>query len=159
MPSLKLCLFVVVGAVASLRAAPPAATGWDRVLIAPMKTSIYVGTITLTTEPFVRSDSTLSSTYQAKVWPWFFWGETGHITITLTDANLANMARSEAAEFTGEALNQKNKPRKVTGRALPTDAVSGTIKLRIFADGYELIFNGTYRFDDVKLPDRPADGL
>ena len=28
----------------------------------------------------------MSSTYEAKVRPWFFWGETGKITITLTAA-------------------------------------------------------------------------
>ena len=144
-------------ALASLRAAEPAAilTGWDRVTVAPMKTSIYVGSVTLTTETFVRSGSTLATNYVAKVWPWFFWGETGHITITLTDANLASMAKSETTEFTGEAFNHKNKPRKVTGRTQPKDAVSGKFKIRILADGYELIFNGAYQFGDGKMADRP----
>jgi len=154
---MKLCrliLLPLLGLLGSLHAAAPAAvlTGWDRVSIAPMKTSIYVGSVTLTTEPFVRAGSTLSSTYHAKVWPWFFWGETGRITITLTDANLASMARSETTEFTGEATSHKNKPRQVTGRAQPADAVSGKIKVRILADGYELIFNGGYRFESTPPP-------
>jgi hypothetical protein len=113
--------------------------------------------VTLTTEPFVRTGSTLATTYEAKVWPWFFWGETGRITITLTDANLASMARSERTEFTGAATNHKNKPRTVTGRADPADAVSGKFKIRIMADGHELIFNGTYRFSEAK-PVLRADG-
>lgn len=138
----------MLGAVVSRAAdpAPVAATGWDSVTVAPMKTSIYVGSVTLTTEAFVRTGSTLASTYEAKVRPWFFWGETGKITITLTDANLASMARSEASEFTGEAANHKNKPRTVTGRIQPADATSGKIKVRIMADGVELVFNGTYKF-------------
>ena len=148
MPRSLLCLFLMVGA-ASVVAAQSAAilTGWDRVQIAPMKTSIYVGSVSLTTAVFVRDGSTLASSYAAKVWPWFFWGETGRITISLTDANLASLARGERAEFTGSAANHKNKPRTVTGYAQPADAVSGKIKVRIGVDDTELIFNGTYRFE------------
>jgi hypothetical protein len=143
-----LCLTLMLGAVACLPArAASIATGWDRIAIAPMKTSIYVGSVSLTTEVLVRSGSTLSSTYEAKVRPWFFWGETGKIAITLSDAALANLSRGERAEFTGEASNHKNKPRTVTGYAQPADATSGKIKVRIMADGIELIFNGTYQFE------------
>ncbi len=149
MSRLKLCLFLLLAAVVSLPAQPAVLTGWDSVTVPPMKTSIYVGSVTLTTEPFARTGSTLASTYAAKVWPWFFWGETGKITLTLTDANLASMARSETSEFTGEAANHKHKPRTVTGRIQPADATSGKIKVRIIADGIELIFNGTYRFNNA----------
>lgn len=149
MPSLRLCLFLLLGAATGLRAAPPpaATTGWDRVLIPPMKTSSFFGSVTLITEPLVRQGSTLVTGYEARVWPWFFWSETGRITITLTDANLASMARSETTEFTGEASNHKKKPRQVTGRAVPTDAFSGKFKIRIMADGHEVIFNGGYRLE------------
>lgn len=140
----------MLGAVGALPAQPAAIlTGWDRVSIAPMKTSIYVGSVSLTTAVFVRDGSTLASTYDAKVWPWFFWGENGKITITLTDASLARLARGERAEFTGDATNHKNKPRSVTGYAQPADASSGKIKVRIGVDDTELIFNGTYRFDNA----------
>lgn len=153
--AMRLCLLISVllsGALAPLRADVPAAavTGWDRVDIAPMKTSFLIGSVTLTTEPFVRSGSTLAANYEAKVWPWFFWSERGRITIALTDANLASMAKSETAEFTGNATNHKNKPRHVTGRTQPVDASSGKFKIRIKADGYELVFNGDYHFGDVK---------
>ncbi|MES1195047.1 MAG: hypothetical protein ABUL65_04070, partial [Opitutus sp.] len=60
------------------------------------------------------------------------------------------------AEFTGEAFNHKNKPRSVTGRVQPATATSGKIKVRIMADGIELIFNSTYEFVEKKLADRPA---
>jgi hypothetical protein len=147
MSQLKLCLSLMVIAAVSLRAeTAPILTGWDRVSVTPMKTSIYVGTVTLVSGVFVREGSTLATAYDAKVFPWFFWGEHGTITITLTDAGLANLAKGEKAEFTGDATSHKNKPRKVTGYALPADATSGKIKVRILADGYELIFNGTYRF-------------
>ena len=152
MPRLLLCLFLLLllGAAASSSAdAPPVATAWERVTIAPMKTSIYVGSVTLTTTVFQRSGATLTSTYDAEIFPWFFWGETGSITITLTDADIGRMAQGQTAEFTGTAVNHKKKPRTVTGRAQPVDAVSGKIKVRIGVDGTELIFNGTYRFTDA----------
>ena len=124
----------------------PLTASWDRVALAPTKTSIYFGSVTLTTADFARAGSTLTSTYAAKVFPWIFWSESGRITINFSDADLARMSRGETAEFTGEAVNQKNKRRQVTGRAQPADASSGKIKVRIAADGIELIFNSTYRY-------------
>jgi hypothetical protein len=147
---MRLWLFVTLatlGGLVPLRAEnAPALTNWERINVPPMKTSIYLGSVTLTTGVFVRHGSTLTTTYAADVFPWFFWGETGSIVITLTDTDLANLARGETAQFTGEGVNNKKKPRKVTGRAQPADATSGKFKIRILADGYELIFNGTYKF-------------
>ncbi len=122
---------------------PPA----TRAIVGPMKTSIYVGSVTLTTSEFVRSGDHLNATYEAKVWPWFFWSETGKISIALNDADNASVRRGETKDFTGEAFNQKNKPRKVTGRAQPADGSSGKIKVRISVDDVELIFNGTYKLE------------
>ena len=152
MRRLILCLFLMVGVVVSgLRADTTQLAGnWDSVRIPPMKTSIYVGSVTLTTGEFRRDGDKFTATYEAKVWPWFFWGETGRISILLPDADLASLAQGEKAEFTGDAQNHKNKPRKVTGRAQPADATSGKIKVRVSVDGTELIFNGTYRFDAQK---------
>lgn len=135
-----------LGTLLRAQSPTPAPVPWDRVNIPPMKTSIYVGSVTLSTKVFERQGSTLSTTYEAKVFPWFFWGETGRITITLQDAELAHLAKGESAEFTGEAFNQKNKPRKVTGRAQPINSTSGKMKIRINVDDLELIFNGTYQF-------------
>ena len=146
MSRLRLCLFLMLGAVASLRADPAAGpAGWDRVSIGPMKTSIYVGSVTLKTAVLERTGSTLTATYEANVFPWFFWSETGKITLMLADADLANLAKGVRAGFSGGATNQKNKPRQVTGYAQPGDATAGKIKVRIMVDGMELIFNGTYK--------------
>ena len=146
MPPLRLCLVLLLGVGAPLGAA--AVTDWDHVSVGPMKTSFYIGSVTLKMETFVRQGANLTTNYEARVFPWFFWSETGRITITLTDANLASMAQNETTEFAGEAVNHRNKPRKVTGRTQPTDATSGKFKIRIMADGHELVFNGTYRFGD-----------
>ncbi len=158
MPRLKLCSFLTLVAVASLRAdTAPILTGWDHVSVAPMKTSIYVGTVTLVPGVFVRDGAVLATTYEAKVRPWFFWGEKGRIAITLAEAELANLAKGERAQFTGDATNHRNKPRTVTGYAQPLDATSGKMKVRILADGIELIFNGTYRFGGEKQGGRALE--
>ena len=150
MPRLLLCLLLLMGTVAALRASPsPPAGAWDAVSVAPVKTSIYVGSVTLTTGVFQRDGDAFSTTYEAKVWPWFFWSETGRITIRLPYADLEKLARGERVSFTGEATNHKNKPRHVTGHADRGDDASGRIKVRIGVDDTEIIFNGTYRFDNA----------
>jgi hypothetical protein len=131
-------LFLIAAATAS-------AVQFERVMVPAIKTSIYVGNVTLTTSEFRRSGDEFSATYEAKVFPWFFWSETGGITMRVTEADLARLARGESIEFTGEAFNHKNKPRKVTGRAQPDDDASGKIKVRIHVDDVELIFNGPYQ--------------
>lgn len=144
MPRLKLCVLLALSAVPGLTAEPALPTP-SRVIVAPMKTSIYVGSVTLTTADFTQAGDEFSSTYDAQVRPWFFWGETGRITIKLPAADLVRLALGQTVEFAGEAANQKGKPRTVTGRAQPANPLSGKIKVRIMADGIELIFNGTYQ--------------
>lgn len=129
----------------ALSAAPLAKPEWNRVDVPALKTSIYVGNVTLTTSAFKRQGSEFSATYEAKVFPWFFWSEMGRITINVTDEDLSKLARGERMEFTGEAFNHKEKPRHVTGYADPTgDGSTGKIKVRIAVDDVELIFNGPY---------------
>lgn len=150
MSRLILYLLFLAGAVVTLPADTTQRLGdWDSVTVEPMKTSIYVGSVTLTTGEFRRDGDKFSTTYDAKVRPWFFWGETGRITITLSQADLEKLARGERIEFTGEAFNHKNKPRKVTGRADRIDGATGKIKVRIGVDDTQLIFNGTYRFNNA----------
>ena len=142
-------LLLVVAGI-SLRADTTQSIGdWDSVTIGPIKTSIYIGSVKLTTGEFRRSGDQFSTTYEAKVWPWFFWSETGRITITMPPANLVKLAKGERIEFTGEAFNHKNKPRKVTGRADRANDTTGKIKVRIEVDDTELVFNGSYRFNNV----------
>lgn len=148
--------FMLFGLSAAASAAPTALPS-RTVTVAPMKTSIYVGSVRLTTDVLAWQGSGFTSTYEAKVVPWFFWGETGKLTINLTEAALTKLAAGETVEFTGEAVNNKNKTRAVTGRAQPVNSKSGKIKVRIMADGIELIFNSTYEFTSERGPDKPSD--
>ena len=149
---LRLITGVLLAAVAwcPLRADATQLIGdWDSVTVARMKTSIYVGNVSLTPGVFRREGDKFSTTYEAKVWPWFFWSETGQISIFLSEVELEKLARGERIEFTGQALNHKKKPRKVTGRAEFLNGAGGKIKVRISVDDIELTFNGTYRFNNA----------
>jgi hypothetical protein len=134
-------------AVASGLRAAEAAGKYDTVVIPPVKTSIYIGSVTLTAPTFTRRGSTYSSTYTAKVFPLFFMNEKGTIAVTITDDDLARLAKGEAVEFKGEGRNEDGEARHVEGKATPADAASGRLKVRIWVSPrIELIFNTTYRF-------------
>jgi hypothetical protein len=144
---LRLCLILAAAAVAPLRADTTQLVGdWDVVRVEPVKTSIYVGSVALTTSEFRREGDKYAATYEAKVWPWFFWSETGQLTITLTETDRERLQRGERVEFTGDATSHKNKPRHITGWAERHSPATGKIKVRISVDDTELIFNSTYRF-------------
>ena len=67
--------------------------------------------------------------------------------MTITDDDLARLAKGEAVDFKGEGRSEDGETRRVEGKATPADPVSGKLKIRIFVSAkIELIFNTTYRF-------------
>jgi hypothetical protein len=111
------------------------------------KTSIYIGNVTLTMPPFRRSGDAYESTYKARVFPYFFYNESGRIAITLTNEELRRIENGETVEFKGEAADTTGEPRRIEGRVVPDDPTSGKIKVRVWVSPrIELIFNTTYRF-------------
>jgi hypothetical protein len=120
---------------------------FDRVDIAPTKTSIYVGSVSMTMPTFQRRGITYSSTYNAKVFPFFFESEKGELSIDLPEDDLRRLERGEVIQFTGQGRNSAGEDRRIEGRAIPTDAYSGKIKVRVFVSKkIQLIFNTTYQF-------------
>jgi hypothetical protein len=134
-----------------LAAAMTAKAGpYDSVEIATVKTSIYIGNVTLTMPTFKRSGSTYASTYRAKVFPYFFHNERGELWVDFTDDQLARLERGERVNFTGRAENTDKEPRKIEGHATPSapGSKTGKIKVRVWVSPkIELIFNSTYRFE------------
>jgi hypothetical protein len=115
--------------------------------IAPTKTSIYIGSVSMTMPTFHRTGITYSSTYVAKVFPYFFESEKGQLSIDLPDEDLRRLERGEVVQFTGRGVNTDGEERRIEGRAIPTDAHTGKIKVRVFVSKkIQLIFNTTYRF-------------
>lgn len=135
------------GGLALAAAAGAARAPYDTVTVEPTRTSIYVGSVRLRMPPFTRKGDAYESTYVAKVRPYFFASESGTIRIEFEDEALRRLAAGETVEFTGEGRNEDGDLRPVTGRAVPTDARSGRIKVRVrVSPRIELIFNTTYRF-------------
>lgn len=143
---LTVCLFVAALPF-SAGAGATSLERYGRVDIAPTKTTIYIGTVSMRMPTFVRSDGIYSAPYAAKVFPYFFYNENGRLSIDVADAALRQLARGEPIEFTGRGVSSRGQLRHIEGRAVPVDASSGTIKVRVFVTKkIQLIFNTTYRF-------------
>jgi hypothetical protein len=132
-------------------AADRPAAAFARVEVAPTKTSIYIGSVAMTMPAFTRTGDTYTSSYEAKVFPFFFSNESGRLNVDISDDLLQRLARGEPIEFTGRAVNDSGAERRIEGKATPADAASGKLKVRVFVSRrIELIFNTTYRFPDLK---------
>ena len=119
---------------------------YDRVEIARSKTSIYIGSVALTLTTLVRKDGAYRADYSAKVFPYFFYNEKGWIAIEIPDAALRQLAQGETIPIQGQGRSEDGEERRIEGRAVPADATSGKIKVRVFVSKrIQLIFNTTYR--------------
>ncbi|PTY05793.1 hypothetical protein DB347_15685 [Opitutaceae bacterium EW11] len=137
-------------ALAWATAAPVRAADFEHLTVEPGKTSIYIGTVTITMTPFRRDQGVYAADYRAKVFPYFFANEHGWLKVDFNDEQLARLARGERVPFTGRAENSEKEPRHVEGHATPDapGAKHGKIKVRVFVTKkIELIFNTTYRFE------------
>lgn len=126
---------------------------FDRVTIAPTKTSIYIGSVAMTMPTLVRKNGTYESSYAAKVFPYFFSNEKGTLAIALADEALRKLERGEPVEFSGRAVNTDGEERRIEGKATPhptaVGGLAGKIKVRVFVSKrIELIFNTSYRFGE-----------
>jgi len=121
---------------------------YDVVRVETVKTSIYVGHVTLTTSLFKRTAGIYATEYKARVFPYFFYNEGGHLWIEFSDDQLAQLAKGETVQFKGRAESDDKESRRVEGRAAPLDANSGKLKVRVFVSPkIELIFNTIYHFE------------
>jgi hypothetical protein len=145
------CVFIFAAFSLATRAATDAR--FERVVVAPTKTSIYVGTVSMTMPPFTRTATGFESTYAARVFPFFFSNEDGRLRIDITDAMLAQLARGEKIDFHGLGTRTDSAERRIEGTAEPVDATSGKLKVRVFVSKrIELIFHTTYRFEPAPAP-------
>jgi len=120
---------------------------YSRVEVAPTKTSIYIGSVAMRMPVFARTQNLYESTYTARVFPYFFYNESGKLFVEIDDAQLQRLAHGETIEFTGRGVRDDGTVRRVEGKATPVDAASGKLKVRVFVSRkIELIFNTTYRF-------------
>jgi hypothetical protein len=124
---------------------------FERVAIAPMKTSIYVGTVSLTLPALARTNGVYDADYAATVFPFFFYNEQGRLSVELSDDMLRTLERGEPVEFTGRAVRDNGETRRIEGKATPENPAGGKLKVRVFySKRIELIFNTSYRFPDAQ---------
>ena len=139
-------LFLVVWA-AALHGEAPLDARYNKAAVEPVKTSIYIGYVKLTTPGFTRTRTGYVSVYNASVFPFFFWSEHGRMAIEVSDDDLRQLARGETVLFRGQAENSDGETRLIVGRAMPQDASQGKLSVRLFVSKrIQLIFNTTYRF-------------
>lgn len=116
------------------------------------RTSIYVGTVTLTMPRFVRRGAAFESTYDCKVFPYFFYNEHGTLRIEVPDADLDALRQGHPIDFQGQARNHRDAERAVEGRATPETPLEGRLKVRVrVSRRVELIFNTRYRLDPTSV--------
>ena len=148
-----LLLTLVAATGRCIGAGEDALPAFARVDVAPTSTSIYLGTVAMSMPPFTREGQGYQSRYVAKVFPFFFYNETGTMRVELPDEALRKLAGGQPIDFTGLARRADGAERRVAGRATPNDAVSGKLKVRVFySKRIELIFNTTYRFRESLAP-------
>lgn len=145
-----LLLSVLFGAVAAVPGAERAGQGPGRVIVAPAKTSILVGSVTLTLTDFLPHAGAYEARYAARVFPFSFLNETGVLSVPLSEEDWQNLEQGEAITFRGAGRRTDGAVRLITGRAVPDDAKSGRLKVRVVvARGIELVFDTHYRTGDV----------
>ena len=145
------CLLLFLGAFVA-RAEDVPSSRYSTVEIDKAKTSIYVGSVTMTMPPFTRGkDGVFASTYTAKVFPFFMYNDKGKILIEVSDESLRKLENGETIQFTGRGLSDKGEEYHVEGRAVPANSTSGKIKVKVaVSKKIELIFNTSYRFPEPK---------
>jgi len=145
-PLLLACICSVTCSLVARATGDAALQRYERVEIGRAKTSIFVGSVTMHLTPFLRKEGYYRANYAAKVFPYFFMNEQGWIAIELPDEKLHQLAKGETIQFAGRGMNDAGEERHIEGRAVPADASTGKIKVRVFVSKrIQLIFNTTYR--------------
>jgi hypothetical protein len=149
-------------AVLALAAAGTARGGGDPlarfnvVAIKPASTSLFLATVSMSFQPFVLHRTVFSSTYSARVFPYFFWSEKGRIWIVVPADGLSRADHGETIAFTGHARNEAGEERKVEGHATPTGPLGGNIQVRVYVSRrIFLTYDSTYELRGAA----PAQGV
>lgn len=130
-------------------AAPPAAGPPTQALVDATRTSIYLGSVRLTLTPLRLGGGAFAADYAARVVPFLFFSEHGHLSIDFSDDQLGRLVRGETVEFKGRARSSSGAERRIEGRAVPAGpgTARGKIKVRVFVGKIQLIFNSAYRIE------------
>jgi hypothetical protein len=138
---------------ASLPAASDPMAKYGLVAITPAVANIYIATVSMEFQPFVRHNAVFSSTYSARVFPYFFYNERGRIWIVVPDDMLRRVDRGESVDFAGRAISDSGDERRVDGHATPTGPSTGRIRVRVFVSRrISLTYDTTYELRGAASP-------
>jgi hypothetical protein len=152
-------MMVALLAASAARADDASLAPYSSVDVAPVSTWAYVANVTLAVGRFVRHGDTFTSTYSARVFPYFFYNEQGSLKIKVPDAVLREFAAGRPFDFAGSAVRSDGKERPVDGRVAPIDASSGRIRVRLFyTRRLVLVFTTTYRLPAMGPVPAPKNG-
>ena len=148
---------LALAAAAPARSAVDELAPFNRIDIRPTTTSLLIATVTMTMPPFVRRNTVFSSTYSARVFPYFFWSESGRIWIIVPVDKLRLVAQGQPVVFTGRGVSESGDERKVEGHATPTGPSGGRIRVRVFVSKrIFLTFDTTYELHGPAGPQPPV---
>jgi hypothetical protein len=115
------------------------------IFVAPARTSIYIGRLTVTPGPFVRAGSTYKASLGVDLSPYFYHDD-ARVWIDVSAAKLLALQAGKPIEFSGRVVRKNGQFRRVSGRAVPVNPSSGTLDIRVFLTSQVTIsFSTTYR--------------
>src|SRR6266700_931198 len=109
-----LCAALLMGSSRAASELP--ADRYATATVAPSKTSIFFGSVTMTMGGFTRKSGVYAATYAAKVFPYFFYNESGMLYVEISDDQLHQLERGEAVEFKGHGVRSDGEEWRVTGK-------------------------------------------
>lgn len=144
---------LILFAAVTLRGADDGMARFNVVDIKPSVANLFIASVTMSMPPFVRKKTVYSSTYYAKVFPYFFYSERGRIWIVVPEADLQRAAQGQPVDFVGHALSDSGEQRKVEGHAIPTGPTAGKIRVRVFISRrIALNYDTTYELKGAPNP-------
>jgi hypothetical protein len=144
---------LALSAAAPVRSADDDLARFNLIDIKPTTSSLFIATVTMTMPPFARRDAVFSSTYSARVFPYFFWSESGRIWIVVPAEKIRRAALGEPVDFTGHGISESGDGRRIDGRATPTGPSGGRIRVRVFVSKrIFLTFDTTYELKGALGP-------
>lgn len=122
-----------------------------RVEVPPLRSSFFLGIVSLVPGVFERTGASYHAAYRASILG-FFYREHGTVEIDIADDSLLSLKPGTRLAFTGRAKANDGGVRRISGFAEANDAASGRIQIRIaVTKSIELSFVGPYRFKEAEL--------
>jgi hypothetical protein len=113
-----------------MRAAEPMLRN-STIVVAPAKTSIYIGRLTVLPAPFAWDGTGFEASLTVALEPYGIHDE-ARVTIQVSDDDLQRLQRGEVVDFKGRVIRKNGQTRRLTGRAIPIGPAGGKLDIKVF---------------------------